>query len=136
MQTAEVTTTKPSVCLEVLSAFRGHKNVTVDDSTDVEGRKELAKHVEAMLKDGYSVFLVDDNDRMVSRRIKSYDWETHEWVVYSTARASVHPQGQPVIEPAPVAMPPARRRGRPKKGEVRIPAEGTKAAAVAGTVGG
>ena len=100
-----------STQLDALSTFRGHKPIIrIEDPSDEAARKKLAEHVTGMLKEGLDIFLVSGEE--VTGRVKGYDPEKHQWVLYE-------------------------KSGRPRKSaETRVPAEGTKAAAVARTAGG
>lgn len=108
------------IVLEVLSTFRGHKSIFVEDTTDTVERTRLAEKVAAMIKDGYTVFLIAEDK--VTLRIKEYDAKTNEWVVYSTKVKT------------PQASKEQAKRGR--KATTRVAADGTKTTAVARTAGG
>jgi hypothetical protein len=114
------------ITLDVLSTFRGHKPIYVEDPDDVAERATLAKKVTSMMKDGYDLFLIDE-DR-ITRRIKGYDPKAGDWVLFGKKVPTPNP-------PQEETTAPKRKRGRPRK-EDRVVAEGTTAAAVARTAGG
>ncbi|MFZ2763469.1 MAG: hypothetical protein WAX80_00290 [Minisyncoccia bacterium] len=116
--------------IDVLSTFRGHLPIYVEDPTDGAQRVKLAEHVTSMMKDGYDLFLIDE-DR-ITRRISGYDAESNEWVLFSRKVTTPNP---PVPEAEAVLPTTKRGPGRPRNSE-RVTAEGTTAAAVARTAGG
>ena len=118
------------ITVDILSTFRGHKPIYVEDPDNDTERVKLATQVQAMMKEGYDLFLID-RDR-ITRRIKEYDAKTNEWVLFSRRVETPDPP-----EPeAQAEVPKGKRRlGRPKKGE-RVAADGTTAGAVARTAGG
>jgi len=118
-----------TITLDVLSTFRGHKPIYVEDPDDDAERAKLAEQVQGMMKAGFDLFLIDQ-DR-ITRRIKEYDATANEWVLFSRrVETPEPPEEEPVEGVAP------KRRGRRKKGEERVAAEGTTAGAVARTAGG
>ncbi len=127
MTANQTTQSGKGIVFEILSTFRGHKTgVYVEDTTNMEQRAELGKKVTEMIKDGYDIFLID-SDR-ITFRIKEYDAEKNEWIIYST---KVETPAPPMEEAEP------KRRGR-KAGSAtaRVAADGTKTTAVARSAGG
>ena len=117
------------ITVDVLSTFRGHKPIYVEDPDNNTERAKLTTQVQAMMKDGYDLFLIDQ-DR-ITRRIKDYDPKANEWILFSRRVATPNPPELEVEAEAPKG----KRGGRPKKSE-RVAADGTTAAAVARTAGG
>jgi hypothetical protein len=118
-----------AITLDVLSTFKGHKPIYVEDPDNDAERVKLAEQVQRMIKEGFDLFLIDQ-DR-ITRRIKDYDATANEWILFSRRVETPEPPDEEVSEES--ATP--KRRGRPKKDE-RVAAEGTTAGAVARTAGG
>ena len=110
--------------LDVLSTFKGHKSIYVEDPDNDAERVQLAGQVQSMMRAGFDLFLIDQ-DR-ITRRIKDYDAAANEWILFSRRVETPNP-------PEEVAP---RRSDHRKKGEERVVAEGTTAVAVARTAGG
>jgi hypothetical protein len=98
----------PSVVqLHILSTHMGHEKetITINDD-DPERRKLLAKRIDTLIKDGFSILLSD------GRSVRGYDAKTNDWLVLSanrkeakkgiTVRANAEKSG-PANAVAPVA---------------------------------
>ena len=119
-----------AITLDVLSTFKGHKPIYVEDPDNDAERAKLAEQVQRMMKEGFDLFLIDQ-DR-ITRRIKDYDATANEWILFGRRVPTPEPPEEEASEEATTP----RRRGRPKKDEERVAAEGTTAGAVARTAGG
>jgi hypothetical protein len=132
MSTVEVVENPRKTTLEVLSTFRGHTSVYLEDPEDVEQRAKLGKRIKKMQQEGFVLFLINKNRD--TYRIKGYDAQSNEWILFGT-QVETPPQtqvsGEEVAETQPA---PKRGRGRPRN--ARVSAEGTTAGAVAPTAGG
>ena len=93
--------------LEVLSTIHGHNTIYLEEGSP-EKRAEFAKTVQKLLRDGHAVFLMQPDE--TTRRIKEYDPETNEWIVCGASPRSARTE--------------------------RVPAQKTRAAAVAPVAGG
>jgi hypothetical protein len=100
--------------LEVLSAIKGHSEIYFEEK-DPTKRKELAETITKLLKDGYAVFLIQNNE---TRQVRGYDSDTNEWIVVAT----------PHEVPQPIQW--------RKRGYSRVPSQGGRLTAVAATAGG
>ena len=115
------------IAVDILSTFRGHKaKKYVEDADNDADRAKLALEVQSWIKEGSDVFLIDQ-DR-ITRRIKEYDPQTNEWILFSTRVPTPQPEGEN-------KTPEGKRRGRPRK-EERVSADGTNVAVAARSAGG
>lgn len=125
-----------AVKIDLLSSFRGDREIYLEDVTPEE-REKLGQTVQELLKQGHALFLIQGEE---SRRIQGYDQKTNEWLVL----ASPHPR-----PPRPAGLPEEtettanhegllnkliKRKGR--KSKDRIPAADTKVTGVAPSAGG
>lgn len=120
-----------TITLDVLSTFKGHKPIYVEDPDNDAERAKLAEQVQRMMKEGFDLFLIDQ-DR-ITRRIKEYDAAANEWILFGRRV----PTPEPPEEETSAEEAATPRRGRRRKNEdERVAAEGTTAGAVARTAGG
>lgn len=125
----------PIGSLNALNVGEGDVTLTFDKSKPVE-RERAAQIVVDMLARGYAILIqVGEQDgEPVYQRAKAFDPERCEYLIVGAPDAV----GAMLPPPPESTVPPARRRGRPRKADVttRVPAERTRAVAVARSAGG
>ena len=111
----------------ILNVGAGDTKLSFDPKKPAE-RERAAKVVEDMLKRGYAI-LVQVGTRKgkpLYQRAEAFDPKTCEYIIVGA------PEDAEIEDPAP-SKPAPRPRGRPRK---RLPAETTRATAVARSAGG
>jgi hypothetical protein len=128
----------------ILNVGAGDVKLSFDRKNPAE-RERAAKIVGDMIKRGFTILVEvgTRNGEPLFQRAKAFDPETCEYIIAGDAPADAKEAIDGIKEEKPEAPPEVaptdvRRRGpgRPRKTNVRIPAERTRAVSVGRTAGG
>lgn len=117
-----------STGLGILNVGAGDTKLTFDRSKPAE-RRHAAKIVEDMLRRGFAILIqVGEKDgEPLYQRAKAFDPDTCEYIIVGVPEDE-HEETQTTPAPA--------KKAKGRKGTTRIPAEKTRAVAVARSAGG
>lgn len=114
------------IALEYLSSIQGDTKIFIED-TSPEKRADLGREIDKLIRQGFEVFLVSENDSL-AHRVAGYDPELNEWIVFLSIKNT---KPESIAKALEKPKPQSRRSGRG-----RWSARDTRAVVIARTAGG